>query len=310
MNYLRGFAGLLLMFCLWNVSAKEIRLLTIGNSFADSAFAYLPAVVKSVPGCSIDMVRANIGGCSLERHWREFEKSEKDSSYKPYYGKFNLRTILTSKKWDVVTIQQASHESWRPESYQPYADQLIRLIRELAPQAEIVIQQTWAYRNDDGRISVPDKGWKFDQAGMYERLTANYQTLAKKHQFRVIPVGSAVQISRARTPEKDRFKNYDAAQFQALRWPDLPSQAGDVVGNLWWSKNSKTGEMFIVRDPIHMNARGRYLQACVWFALLFDKKTSEISFVPHEIGNKDAEFLRACAQEAVNSFPQADGKTK
>ena len=39
----------------------------------------------------------NASGCTLERHWREVEKSEKDPNYKPYYGKYNLREKLTSK---------------------------------------------------------------------------------------------------------------------------------------------------------------------------------------------------------------------
>lgn len=65
-------------------SAKELKVLTIGNSFADSAFHYLPSVVKSVPGCKIEMDRANIGGCTLERHWNEHQKAEKDPNYKPY----------------------------------------------------------------------------------------------------------------------------------------------------------------------------------------------------------------------------------
>ena len=53
-----------------------------------------------------------------------------------------------------------------------------------------------------------------------------------------------------------------------------------------------------------MNLRGQYLQACVWFAALYGHKTSEITFVPDAIGNSDAEFLRAIAQEAVDTFPQ------
>ena len=41
---------------LWS---KEVKLLTIGNSFADSAFKYLPQVAASVPDCDLVMERAN-----------------------------------------------------------------------------------------------------------------------------------------------------------------------------------------------------------------------------------------------------------
>lgn len=285
-------------------SAKELKVLTIGNSFADSAFHYLPSVVKSVPGCKIEMDRANIGGCTLERHWNEHQKAEKDPNYKPYgwsRKKRTLREILTSKKWDVVTIQQGSHQSWKPESYEPYAENLIKLIRELAPQAEIVIQQTWSYRIDDGRF----KNWKIGQTEMYDRLTKCYRDLAKKYQLRVIPTGAAVQLTRAKTPDSEKFKSYDPAILKTLRWPDLPPQAGDVVGKFYWYKNRKTGEMYIACDASHLNARGDYLQACLWFAALYGRKTSDVKFIPNMIGKSDAELLQQCAQEALDTFPQA-----
>lgn len=284
-------------------SAKELKVLTIGNSFADSAFRFLPAVVKSVPDCKIKMDRANIGGCTLERHWKEHLKAEEDPKYKPYgwsKKKRTLREILSSDKWDVVTIQQGSHQSWRPESYEPYAENLIRLIRELAPQAEIVIQETWAYRPDDGRL----KSWKIGQTEMYDRLTKCYRDLAKKYQLRVIPTGTAVQITRAKTPDNEKFRITPPEERKALKWPDLPKQAGDVVGQAYWGKNRRTGEMEIRNDPAHLNRRGDYLQACLWFAALYGKKASEVKFIPDMIGKSDAEFLQSCAQEALDTFPQ------
>ena len=70
--------------CAAGVQAQELKVLTIGNSFADSVFEFLPKIVQSVPDCQLVLERANIGGCTLERHWREVEKSEKDPNYKPY----------------------------------------------------------------------------------------------------------------------------------------------------------------------------------------------------------------------------------
>ncbi|MDR0933024.1 MAG: DUF4886 domain-containing protein [Victivallales bacterium] len=283
--------------------ATELKVLTIGNSFADSVFMYLPAIVQSVPDCTIEMGKANLGGCTMERHWREHEQSAKAPNYKPYrFGnrKLSLRTILTEKKWDIVTIQQASHESWRAESYEPYAQNIINLVRELAPQARIVIQQTWSYRIDAPQF----KSWKINQNEMYERLTENYKNLAKKYRFGVIPSGLAVQLTRAKTPDDEKFKIYDPAILKTLRWPDLPPQAGDVVGQVAWRKNPEIGELFISTDVIHLNTRGAYLQACLWFAALYGKKTSEIKFVPNVIGARDAEFLQKCAQEALDTFPQ------
>ena len=65
----------------------------------------------------------------------------------------------------------------------------------------------------------------------------------------------------------------------------------------------KTGEIRWVRrnDPAHLNRRGEYLQACLWYAFFFDKPTSEIKFVPEGITPEDAAFLRDVAQKALDA---------
>lgn len=302
MNFSKVWAMVVLLAAAVACRAETLKVLTIGNSFADSAFHYLPQVVNSVPGCKIEMDRANIGGCTLERHWHEYEKAQKDSNYKPYRlrnKKRTLQEILLAKKWDVVTIQQASHESFNPESYEPYAGNLIKLIRELAPQAEIIIQQTWSWRLDDGRYQK----YNIDQTQMYERLTKCYKDLAQKYQFKVIPTGDAVQLTRTGTPENEKFKIVDLAELKTLQYPTLPQWGREVVGKFYWGKNKK-GERFIVSDPAHLNDRGDYLQACLWFAMLYNRKTAEIKFIPKTIEANDAQFLRQCAQTAADNFPQ------
>ena len=214
----------------------------------------------------------------------------------------NLKELLTADQWNIVTIQQGSHESWNKEKFQPAANELIAYIRKNAPQAEIVVHQTWSYRNSDGRISGPKPGWGFDQNGMYDRLTANYTNLAKEHKLRVIPVGKAVQLFREKTPVK--YTPPTAEEKKNLVCPDLPKRAGDVVGNDWWAKDKKTGEMVLKSDSIHLNNDGNYLQGCVWYGFLFGEDPASIQFVPRNIGNKQAALLRTCASEALKSFPQ------
>src|SRR5690606_17582933 len=46
-----------------------VKLLTIGNSFADDATAFLPAMATAGDK-QLLLFRANLGGCSLERHAR------------------------------------------------------------------------------------------------------------------------------------------------------------------------------------------------------------------------------------------------
>ncbi len=277
-----------------------LNILTIGNSFTDSLVKYFPEVVKSA-GCKLHFDRANFGGCELERHWSYIEAEEHSPVCRIYRGGIKLRDILAQKPWDVVTIQQASHASWRPETFQPYAKNIFDFVRKQAPAAEVVIQQTWAYRNDHPQF-LPGSEWGITQISMYENLTKNYRTLAKTlGGLRIIPTGLAVQLSRQ--AEKKPFVNYSPDLIKKLAWPDLPPQAGDVVGQCGWCKN-EAGELFLNRDLIHLNERGQYLQACVWFGYLYGRKVSAVKFNPVELSDADAAKLRKIAQQAIDTFEQ------
>lgn len=280
-------------------NCMNIKLMTIGNSFADSVFHYLPQIVEGFSDCNLLFDRSDIGGCSLERHWQEHLANLQNPAHRAYDNKHSLQENLTSVKWDIVTIQQASHFSWQIDSFQPYFDNLFHLIRSLAPQAEIIIQQTWSYRADDPRLR-PGGEWQIDNNEMYRRLTENYLQMAKEYNLRIIPTGLAVQLARQNDPQP--FKLYNESLLKTLRWPDLPPQAGDPVGSIFWRKHPENGELFLASDYIHLNCRGDYLQACLWFSFLFNRRCSEIKFEPDCIGRSDAEFLRNCAQTALDTF--------
>ena len=153
------------------------------------------------------------------------------------------------------------------------------------------------YRADDDRLR-PGGAWGFGQAGMFERLSDAYDRFAADEGVaRQIPTGVAVQLTRVR--EKAPFVPYETADLARYRWPDLPPQAGDVVGRLGWRRNWDTGEMEIGRDTIHLNERGEYLQALVWFGFLFGADPTAVSYVSPHVGDADARFLRECARDAL-----------
>jgi len=165
---------------------KTIKLLTIGNSFANNACKYLKQITESVEGCNIVIGKANIGGCSLEKHAGLIKKCEQDPTLKPYSGK-SLKELLQQEKWDVVTIQQVSHFSFKAETFQPYADEICAFIKKYAPQAKIYIHETWAYAPDCKRL----KGFKITSDQMYKRLKKNYKILSKRYNAPILPSGDA-----------------------------------------------------------------------------------------------------------------------
>jgi hypothetical protein len=192
---------LLLSAMLCGVNAMEtntVKILTIGNSFADNACSMLRNITKSVPGCKIVIGQANIGGCYLKKHAKLIKDCEADSSLKPYYKKYSLKDRLKKYKWDVVTIQQVSYQSFKPESYQPYADQIIAFVKTNAPQAEIVIHQTWAYSPSCKRLA----DWKLSRDDMHSGLTKCYTDLSEHYDgMRILPSGNAMYESYKEFPE-------------------------------------------------------------------------------------------------------------
>ena len=294
---------------------QSIKILAVGNSFSISAGRLMPSFALA-DGNGIKFTSACIGGCSLERHCQELEKSEADPNSRPYdytiwhiaNGRVRLEWVsekrggtlidmLKDDVYDVITIQQASHFSWKPETYQPFADTLIARLRAEQPQAKILVQQTWSYRCQDGRLQ-PGSEWGIDQAEMYNRLDAAYRKLADQYGFQRIPTGTAVQIARAKFPIK--YQVVSKEELATYRWPDLPSQAGDVVGAMHWGKDPE-GKRVIGMDNIHLNTRGEYLQAAVWYGAIYGVDPRTVDCKHPVIDDEDAAFLRECAYEALKA---------
>lgn len=187
---------------------KTVKILTIGNSFAENACTYLKQIAESVPGCKIEFAKANIGGCPLEKHAKLIKDCEADPTLKPYRKKYSLKELLQKDKWDVVTIQQVSHKSFKPETYHPYADELVAFIKKNAPDSEILIYETWAYAPDCKRL----KGFGIDRDQMHQGLVKCYSDLSKHFGgLRMLKAGEAFTRSLKTNPEidlwnlKDRF---------------------------------------------------------------------------------------------------------
>jgi len=264
---------------------EPLKVLMIGNSFSVQMVKSMPPVAKDL-GLGLDVCSMYIGGCSLERHWKNvcaptstpYSVSRASTDGKRHKGfNGNIPAVLTSEKWDVVTIQQASHFSWKPESYHPWGDDLVKYIREKAPQAKIVVQETWSYTPWDKRLA----GWKIDQNEMYEKLHAAYADFAKLYGLEVIPTGTAVQLVRKELPVKYTEN----------------SLGGDVVGSAKFIE--KDGKWAPKGDVFHMGPDGNYLQALVWTAKLFGADVTKGAYAPAKMPEERAAFLRKVAMKAL-----------
>ena len=291
------------------ILAAALKVLAIGNSFSVCTQQQLPQVAKSL-GCELDLVTMTIGGCSLERHWncltnaadltygldwnrcgvkrgdwpelaallKPVERTDRKAREKRMGKGANLEAVLKAVKFDVITVQQASHFSWQPETYAPWGDLLVAKVREFQPQAEIVVQETWSYTPWDGRL----KKWGIGQDEMYAKLHDAYGSFAKKYGFRVIPTGAAVQLWRKELPVR-----YTENSF-----------GGDVCGSAKFEQDGK-GRWRPKGDVFHFNGTGHYLQALVWAAKIFNKDVTTCAYAPAGLDPAKAALMKRVAMEAV-----------
>ena len=302
-------------------SEKEvIKVLTIGNSFANNATQFLERLGQS-GGESIKLQRANLGGASLERHATHlaaYEKNPSDLEGRPYVDRndtnerrFSLVEALQSDEWDFVSLQQQSFRSMRADSFEPYFGQLVEAIGTHAPSAEILVLQTWAYRRDHRWLQEEGKS----PAEMFERIRESYDSMAEKYGLEIIPIGHAFQIARSmrrwymEIPDPDfNYENPDEGE--------LPDQSGSLNVGWIWRTSRETGQREFALDATHANDAGRYLGACVFYEAITGADSRELAWRPESLSDRQVESLREAAHKAIATrnldtgfIPIFDGKT-
>ena len=277
---------------------KPLKVLMIGNSFSICVLRQMPKIAEEL-GLKLDICSLYIGGCSLAKHAANAKNKEAkpygvswkymsvESGKEPFLGllggkdgkKANIPEMLSADKWDIVTVQQASHESWKTESYEPHGSELLKLIAELAPQAKVYVQQTWSYTPWDGRLAK----WGIDPDTMYTRLEAAYDSFAKAHGLEQIRMGKAVQLYRRELPV-----SYGEN-----------SLGGDVCGTDNFKERG--GKWVHSGDAFHLNDRGHYLQGLVWTATLFGADVTKCKTVPPALEKhpERAELMRRIAMRVA-----------
>ena len=267
-----------------------LRILAVGNSFSDDGTEYLPGLLEAAGIHNVIVARLYIGGCSLERHCKEYEEGLTDYIYyKSTNNKWETvsknATILDGLKdepWDIITVQEVSNNSGTYETYQNWAPKLLSIIRKeaLNPNAAIVWHMTWAYatNSDHGAFKL----YGNDQKTMYDAIVSCVSRARKDFNVPVvIPSGEAIQLARA-----TRLNNEDR----------VPA-------------DSKVYQL--TRDGFHLTRQhGRYIAACTWFETLIKPVLGKsvkgnpylLEDTEYSITKKDARLCQKCAIKAVESF--------
>ena len=298
-------ASTLFLVFLLSVSAqsafsKTVRLLTIGNSFAENALTYLPQIVEASDNTLV-FEKANLGGCSLQRHWNhvaKYQANATDPQGRPYSnGRYSLAKHLTNEEWDFISIQQVSWQSHDLSTYYPYITDLHSFIRKAAPQAKLLAHQIWAYRVDDPRFIPENQGKEpHTQKVMYEQVRKAYHHIAKEFGLGILPSGDAMYL--ADTNPKWGYRTDTSFDAKKVQYPVLPDQTHSVHAGWRWRK--RNDESYQLRmDGHHASDAGKYLLGCVWFEVFFGESIVGNQFIPEGIDSDYARFLQETAHQAV-----------
>ncbi len=255
---------------------KQINILAIGNSFSEDATHYLHQIALA-DGVKAKVVNLYIGGCPLEAHWKNIEDNAANYSYQ-INGMYTDRLVtiketLLEEDWDFIITQQASYNSGLEDTYFPYVNLIYNYIKEHAPNANILLNQTWAYEKDSTHEGFSN--YNGSQSEMYEKLKRAYNKAAETLKINIIPCGDAVQALRKIEP------------FQY-----------------------ENGGMSLCRDGYHLSyIYGRYLAAAIWYEVLFGKSILHNTYVPvthyapdFKVDLDMIEIIKNCVRNIVDEY--------
>ncbi len=102
---------------------------------------------------------------------------------------------LQSRRWDIVTLQQASHLSGQPASYETL-ERIQGAVRSYQPDAKMYWHMTWAYHPDTSNVNFVT--YAKDQMTMYNAIVEAVRQKIQPNALieGVIPAGTAIQNLR------------------------------------------------------------------------------------------------------------------
>ena len=198
--------------------ANRLKVLMIGNSFADDTINYAYEIAKNVgiPEENILVADIYIGGCSLATHWNNAQTNaaayrfglEKEGWFDgSSYTEWTMEEAIMYADWDFITFQQNSGNSGGAASYACLQD-LMDYVYSVAtdevnnpnanPNVKFVWHQTWAYQQDSTSTAFATYG--NNQMTMYNAIMNCLETqVLPKNFVAIIPNGTAIQNARTST---------------------------------------------------------------------------------------------------------------
>ena len=176
-------------------SSKNIKILSIGNSYSYDAYSYVPSLLEEM-GCNVTFGILYTAGCSLATHYTNITT---DASYEAYSlyttasGRWMSGTtqaiasnVAASNNWDIVILQQVSLDADDYSTYQPYLNNIISALSLMFNKG---VEYGW--------LLTPVRPTEADMdAYWHDQLSAIEQVMNDTAVEFVIPCGTAVANAR------------------------------------------------------------------------------------------------------------------
>lgn len=253
--------------------ADRLKVLMIGNSYADDAINYAYEIARSagIPAENILIADIYIGGCSLDTHWQNAQSGaaayrfglEKEGWFDGNsYQNWTMEQAIKYADWDFITLQQNSGNSGKESAYANLQN-LMNYVLEIAtdtvnnpnanPNVKLVWHQTWAYAQNSANVAFGEYGRS--QTTMYNAILSCLQKQVLTKDFAaVIPNGTAIQNARTSfLGDRLTRDEYDHLSYDAGRYMAALGLVGTLTGRdmttVTW-KPTDSGFEFVMSDEM------------------------------------------------------------
>lgn len=249
------------------IFAKEIKILTIGNSFSDDAVEHYLYQIGVANGDTLIIGNLAVGGASLEMHYNNFIENSPSYSYRKIVSGVRIVTEETTleygikdEEWDYISLQQVSQNAGVYDTFFPYFPHLIDYVKSLAinPNMKLTFHMTWAYAQNATHPGFAN--YERSQLEMYKAIVSTTNRIVAEYGIStIIPAGTAIQNART-------------------------SSLGDTMCS----------------DGFHLEPTyGRYTAACTWYEALTGNCVVGNSYEPDTIPNFKTFVAQLSAHFAV-----------
>ncbi len=250
---------------------QDLKILSVGNSFAVDTTEYVPRMALNLGFKAVHIGTLYIGGCSIRRH---YENAQSNAAAYTYYVNngdewreslnVSIEDAIKSEEWDFISIQHGTGDGSRytsEEFYQKLALLVAYIRQKASPKTRIAFNMAWVMEPDGTHPEI--RSYHGDQLRMYENLTRVTESVVMptKGLDVISPVGTAIQNARAT----------------------------GQLGNL-------------CRDGFHLSkVHGRYIAALTFLGTLTQENLDEVSFAPEGICDEERKLAIECAKKAIEN---------